>query len=62
MTTRDERYRAINYAREFLRNLLQKSTRPKNITELRSQALAVLRHFPAEYEVELMEEREEKNS
>lgn len=52
MTLPDERYRSLLYARDFLYRLLDTKERPKTVRELKRQASAVLRHFPAEYELE----------
>jgi len=41
-----EQYRSLLRTREFLYSLLWKETRPKNITELKRQARACLRHYP----------------
>ena len=42
-----EQYRSLLRTREFLYSLLWKETRPKNITELKRQARACLRHYPS---------------
>jgi len=51
MTLPDERYRAVKYAREFLRSLLDPKKTPKVPRDIRRQASAVLRHFPADFEM-----------
>ena len=53
MTLPDERYRAIKYAREFLRELLDPKKTPKVPTSIRRQAYSVLRHFPTEHDMNL---------
>lgn len=53
MTLPDERYRAVTYARDFLRSLLDPKQTPKVPRKVREQAYRVLRHFPADYEMEL---------
>lgn len=52
MTLPDERYRAIKYSRDFLRDLLDPKKTPKVPRAVRQRALACLRHFPHEYEME----------
>ena len=51
MTMPDERSRAIKYAREFLRDLLDSKQTPKVPRAIRERALRVLRHFPGEYDM-----------
>ena len=54
MTLKDERTNAVNRAREFMRKLLSpynggfKGTKK----EVRLEARSVLKHYPAEYEIE----------
>ena len=43
MTTPNERYRAIAWAREFMAEL---SVLPNVSSEIRRQAVVILRHFP----------------
>lgn len=52
MTLPDERYRAVKYAREFLRDLLDSKKTPKVPRDVRNRAYSVLKHFPADYEME----------
>lgn len=51
MTLPNERYRAIRYAREFLRSLLNPKKTPKVPSDVRRQAYWVLRHFPGEHDM-----------
>lgn len=51
MTLPDERSRAVKYAREFLRDLLNPKATPRIPLEIRRRARAVLKHFPADYEI-----------
>lgn len=51
MTLPNERYRAVKYAREFLRSLLDRSKTPRVPKEIREQAYSVLRHFPGEVDM-----------
>jgi hypothetical protein len=46
MTMPSERARAINYAREFLRDLLDPKKTPRVPREIRVRAYRVLRHYP----------------
>lgn len=52
MTLPDERYRAIKSTREFLYDLIDPKKTPKLPRAIRQRALACLRHFPHEYEME----------
>jgi len=51
MTLADERYRAIRYAREFLRDLLNPKLTPKVPGYARKRASDILRHFPFELDM-----------
>jgi len=46
MSLRYENYYALYKTREFLRELLHSSTRPKTVKELKDRAYSCLRHFP----------------
>lgn len=52
MTMPDERSRAVKFAREFLRDLLDPKKTPKVPRIVRKRALTVLRHFPGDYDIE----------
>lgn len=52
MSLPDEKYRAVQNAREFLRDLLDPKKTPRVPKEIRKNAYWVLRHFPADYEME----------
>lgn len=52
MTTDDERFRAIENARWFLRRLLTEMPFPYNKTEMRHWARRLLKHYPEEYFIE----------
>ena len=54
MTLPNERYRAVQNAREFLYNLLDPKKTPKVPKEIRIQARYILKHFPHNYEMELV--------
>jgi hypothetical protein len=46
MSLRYEQYWSLRRTREFLRDLLHPSTRPKTVKELRTRASSCLRHYP----------------
>lgn len=52
MTLPDERYRALLRTKDFLRALLDPKQTPKVPRIIRRQAGNVLKHFPAEYQLE----------
>ena len=52
MTLPDERFRAVKYAREFLRDLLDPKKTPRVPRAIRLRALSVLRHYPWETDME----------
>lgn len=52
MTTSDERTKAVFYAREFLRSLLNPKATPKVPKKIREQARRALRHFPNSRDME----------
>jgi len=47
----DERFRAVNMAREFLIELTDAAKTPRVPKDIRRQALSVLRHYPSNYEL-----------
>ncbi len=49
MTLPDERYRALKWAEQFMKDLLDPSKTPKVPETVRQQARGVLRHYPSEY-------------
>ena len=51
MTLPYERYRAVNYAREFLAELLDPKKTPRVPKSIRQRARRVLRHYPFEHEM-----------
>lgn len=51
MTLPDERVRAIENTREFLRSLLDPKKTPKIPRAIRRQAYWCLRHFPGNYDL-----------
>lgn len=58
MTTIDERFQAIHNARSFMYRLMDPKQTPKVPKKIREEARARLKHFPHEFEVKYMEERE----
>lgn len=46
MTIASERTRAVNYTRDFLRDLLDPNKTPRVPTYIRDQAHRLLRHYP----------------
>lgn len=51
MTLPDERARAVRYAQEFLRDLLNPKKTPKVPRAIRDRAHSVLRHFPNSFDI-----------
>lgn len=54
MTLPDERTRAIKYARDFLRELLDSSKTKRIPKDIRRRAGDVLRHFPSDLDIHLV--------
>lgn len=54
MTLPDERYRAIIYTKNFLRDLLDPKVTPKVPKHIRQRASSLLRHFPEEFYLDLL--------
>lgn len=48
MTLPDERIRAIKWAREFMRDLLDPAKTPRVPRTVRSRAYSCLKHYPAD--------------
>lgn len=51
MTLPDERFRAANMAREFLLELTDSAKTPRVPSNIRRQAMSILRHYPSHYEL-----------
>ncbi len=51
MTLPNERFRAVNNAREFLRSLLDPKKTPRVPEAIRKQAYYVLKHYPGDLEM-----------
>jgi len=56
VTLPNERYNAVKYARDFLRDLLNPKATPKVPRAVRERAYRVLKHFPGEYDMEMIAE------
>jgi hypothetical protein len=52
MTLPDERLRALHYARDLLRGLLDPKQTPRVPREVRRWASRVLRHYPMDFEID----------
>ena len=61
MSLHDEKVRAIQNAREFLRDLLVPSKTPRVPKELRRQARSILKHFPFDMDIEIKMSEAEKS-
>lgn len=58
MTTIDERFQAIHNARSFMYRLMNPKVTPKVPKKIREEARAMLKHFPHEFDVKYMKERD----
>jgi len=54
MTMPDERYRSLLYVRDFLYDLLDPKMTERVPSAVRQRARRVLRHYPLQYEIELL--------
>lgn len=54
MTLPDERLRALHYARDLLRGLLDSKQTPRVPREVRRWASRVLKHYPLDFEIDLL--------
>jgi len=52
MTLPDERYRALKWAEQFMRDLQDPQKTPRVPKHIRAQARSVLRHYPGEYYID----------
>ncbi len=57
MTLPDERYRAIQYTRQFLLDLLDPKMTPRVPREVRQRARSLLRHYPGDYTLDQLAEK-----
>lgn len=60
MTLPNERYRAVENAREFLRDLVDPKKTPRVPKEVRKNAYWVLRHFPSDFDMLMVAEKSPK--
>lgn len=61
MTLPYERTRAVVNTHDFLLELLNPKLTPRVPREIREQAHHLLRHYPSEYDMNTISEREDKN-
>lgn len=54
MTLPDERTRSVRNARNFLRSLLDPKKTPRVPKAIRREAYWCLRHFPSDFDIEMM--------
>ena len=52
MTLPDERYRAVKWAEQFLKDLCDPSKTPRVPKEIRRQASGILRHYPGSWDMD----------
>ena len=51
MTLPDERYRAVKWAEQFLKDLQDPSKTPRVPKSIRQQARSILRHYPGSWDM-----------
>lgn len=56
MSLKDEKIRALETAREFMRDLLDPRKTPRIPKVIRKRAYWALRHYPADYDVLIRED------
>lgn len=54
MTIPSERTRAVLYTQDFLMDLLDPKKTPRVPKEIRRRASALLRHYPSDYDMEMV--------
>jgi hypothetical protein len=54
MTLPDERYRSLRQAKKLMEELIDPGKTPRVPSIVRERARGVLRHFPSDYELEIM--------
>jgi hypothetical protein len=52
MTLPDERYRAVKWAEQFLKDLCDPSKTPRIPRDIRRQASGILRHYPGSWDMD----------
>jgi hypothetical protein len=55
MTLPDERYRAVRYAEQFLKDLCDPVKTPRVSKDIRRRASGILRHYPGSYDLQQLE-------
>lgn len=60
MTLPDERYRAINKARDFLVSLLDHNATPRVPQKVREEAYNILKHYISSHELEIISKKSPK--
>ena len=55
MTLPDERYRAIKWAEEFLKQVANPKGYARVPTHVRNEARSILRHFPSDWDLDRIE-------
>lgn len=59
MTVPIERTNAVNWARDFMYELIDPKKTPRVPKAVRQQALHLLRHYPSDFDMKLIAERED---
>ncbi len=59
MTVPIERTNAVVWTGQFLQDLLDPKKTPRVPKQIRQQALRLLRHYPSEFEMQVIAERED---
>lgn len=62
MTMPTERTRALLFALDFLKEVLNKEKNPTIPDDIRRQAEVVLRHYPSKFEIRLIAEHESRHT
>lgn len=57
MTLPDERYRALRHGKRLLEELCDPGRTPRVPSLIREKARTALRHFPSEYELDMIAEK-----
>ena len=60
MTVPRERTNAVIYTEKFLKDLLDPKVTPRVPRAIRQRALSLLRHYPSQYHMEVIAEREDQ--
>jgi hypothetical protein len=57
MSLPDEKYRAVEYAREFMRDLLDPKKTPRIHSSIRKRAYNCLKHYPGDLDMQMAAEK-----